>query len=283
MEDPLRKNGGHEASQTAILPTELLAHVTPAKLIENAHRYPEMRWEPTERQQERLRMIHEVLKQIPLIHGTRYGSLASESSDLLPTDELPPEHRGNSLESDRSLGLTKCVFFGWGLAEKKYGKHVLCFSPDILDLNTTFVTPSDIGHIVLADEKPFLDFRPDERARVQTEYFDLMVRGRDWLEIIARRVLKMVENGERFVHLYTTYSLGEVKHTGIVPNRYILGSFSSQDLRPHYRFLYEHGFAFNNIEFNRRTNQQGVDPTPEECGVDYEHASQFWKRKLGIT
>ncbi len=276
-----------DEKKTAILPTELLHYVPVERLYENAQNYPEMAMELTEAQKERARRIKDVLMQIPLIHATSNEQIAKGLSDISPSDDLSVGHHGHSLESDRSLGLTRCVFFNWGMAQKGYGRFIAQFSPELLDRENVFVTPMDIGHIELADERPFDEFEPEKRDRVDKNYFKYMVTGKVWKEIIARRILKTVESGQPFFPLSTSYTLGEIKHYGTVNAKDFIGSFPISDMRTHYRYLYEHGLAFTNMEENRmlyqRTgNKYGVDSSHEECGINYEEASIFWKKTLGL-
>ena len=226
--------------------------------------------------------------EIPLIHATSNETISQGLADMKPTEDLPNNHQGHSLESDRSLGLTKCVFFGWGLPQKGYGRFITKFSPELLDLENVFVTPMDIGHIEFADHKPFEDFEEERKKRIDEHYFSSMVTGRAWQEIMARRVLKHIEEGNPFFPLYDLYSMGEIKHYGKVPSQEFLGSFKTSDMREHYKYLYEHGFSFANMEQDNRLYRQtgkkyGVDPLYEECNIDYEEASNFWKKTLNIS
>lgn len=273
--------------KTAVLPPELLPYVSLERLSANAQNYPEMAMELTEIQKERVEKINDVLAQVPLIHATSNEQIANGLSGISPSDDLPVGHHGYSLESDRSLGLTKCVFFNWGMAQKGFGRFIAQFSPDLLDRENTFVTPMDIGQIEFADDRPFEEFEPERRDRVDQHYFKYMVTGKTWKDIIARRILKTAESGQSFFPLSSSYSLGEIKHYGTVSVQDYIGSFPVADLRAHYRFLYEHGFSFTNMELDRGIMQNGgkrtsVDPTYEDCGINYEEASNFWKRTLEI-
>lgn len=270
----------------AVLPFELERYVSVERLVENAQNYPEMQRELSEIQKERITRIKDVLNQIPLIHATSNQSVTAGTVNLLPTDDLPANHRGHSLESDRSIGLTQCVFFNWGLAQKGYGRTILEISSELLDSNRTFVTPTDFGHIEFADEFPFDDFEEDRKERIEKYYFSKMVTGKAWKEIIARRILFELESGGSLYSLLSSDSLGEVKHFGPVDARYIIGKFQIADPRAHYKYLYEHGFAFESMEQDRmleaRTGRKAgaIDPTHEQCGIDYEKACAFWRDKL---
>ncbi|MDD2656694.1 MAG: hypothetical protein PHQ18_03970 [Patescibacteria group bacterium] len=270
-----------------LLPPELIKYVSIERLVENVKNYPEMSQELTEVQKERIKKIKEILEQIPLIHATSNESIAKGLTDLKPIDELPSGQIGHSLESDRSLGLTKCVFFGWGLSQKGYGRFITKFSPKLLNSDNVFVTPMDIGHIEFADHKPFEDFEEERKRRIDESYFSSMVTGKDWQEIIARRMLKHIEEDNHFFPLYDLYTMGEIKHYGTVPAQQFLDSFKTSDMRAHYKYLYEHGFSFANMEQDNRLYKKtgkryGVDPLYDECDINYEEASDFWKKTLDI-
>lgn len=270
-----------------VLPKELLPYVSPQQLIEQGKNHRLMTMELTERQKEQVKRIKAVLLEIPLIHASSHPSLLTGTQDLLPADDLPKGHYGHSHTSDRSLGLTRCVFFGWGLAEKGYGRQILQISPTLLDSANVFVTPTDIGHIELAEDIPFEEYEPERKERIKKYYFEKMVTGSDWVEITARKILETIEEGESFFPLRHSYSLGEIKHVGAVPAKYIVGSFPVSDLKSQYRFLYEHGFSFTNMEgvrnaFINTGQKQSVDPLHEECGINYEEVSTFWKKRLEI-
>jgi len=282
-------NFSEDKEKTAILPAELLRYVSIDRLHENAQNYPEMTMELTEIQKERLQKINKVLMQIPLIHATSDEQIANGLSDISPSDDLPFDHYGHSLESDKSLGLTKYVFLNWGMAQKGYGRFIAQFSPELLDRDNVIATPMDIGHVEFADDQPFEEFDPKRKRRVDDNYFKYMVTGKIWKEIIARRILKTVESGQPFFPLNTSYSLGEIKHYGSISSKDFIGSFPITDMRTHYRFLYEHGFSFTNMEENRMLYKAtgkdygaGVNPSHEECGINYEEASTFWKKTLGL-
>lgn len=270
---------------SARLPPELKDYIPPSLLRENAIRLLTKHGELSEVQRQRVLIIKDVLDELPLLHATRFGEiLTTGMHDILPLCELPPDHRGNSLESDISLGLTRCVFMGWGLGEKsRYGQTILQISPRLLD--STFVTFGDIGSIEFAQPHSYEGYSPKAKERIEKRYFGTMVSGKIWKEVIARRILRQIESGAIFFELNSMFSLGEIKHFGCVSKELIIGSFNTTDLRGHYKYLYEHGFAFSNMELNRRLshrnpNHRGVDPKHEDCGIDYESASNFWRNKL---
>lgn len=90
-----------------------------------------------------------------------------------------------------------------------------------------------------------------------------MVTGKARKEIIARRILMTIESGNSLFRLNSD-SLGEIKHYGKVSTKDYLGSFSTRnasDMNNHYRYIYEHGFAFFNMENIRDACQK----TGENC------------------
>ncbi len=263
------------------LPSELSRLVSADSIQKNVKNYPEMIRDLTEIQKERVDKIKNILTKIPLIHTSSNEQIAKGVSDIIPLDELPNDHRGHSYKSDRSLGLTKYVFLNWGMSDRGhcYGKFVSKFSTNLLDDERTIVTPMDIGQIVLADEYSFDELELEKKQRIEDYYFKYIVSGKAWKEIIARRVLKELEAGKHFFLLNSSYSLGEIKHYGSVDAKNFIGSFPVSDLRENFRFLYEHGFAFDNVETEGVENRKRIY---EQCKIDYKKASGFWKNKLKL-
>ncbi len=262
------------------IPLELAAHVTPTKIAENFSNYPEMQQILSPEQQRRVGLIKGTLSQIPLIHGTGHDL---DGLDILPIGDLPEGHRGRTHGLDRSLGLHKYTFFNWGLPEKTSGSTIMLVNPEILNSPNTLVTGFDIGEIRMVDDTPYDDVKDDVKESYQREYFDKVVTGTQWVEIVARRVLADVEAGKPFYSLWSKGALGEIKHLGKVDKGAILGKITADDFKSYYKFLYEHGFSFSNIEHYRELEKrtgvwQGVDPTPEECGIDYDDAAKYWQR-----
>lgn len=266
------------------LAPELGRYVSAINLKQNAERYPELQRELTPDQVRKVGQIKGQLLQLPLIHGTREPF--APQTDILPTSELPAEHRGHTYGLDKSLGLDKYTFFHWGLPEKStYGRNFLVVSPSILTSPNTVVTPRDIGTIAYVDDTPFEQLPDEKKKRYQEGYLDKMVTGQQWLEIISRRVLASYESGNPFYNLHSTSSLGEIKHLGSVGHQFIDRQLSDKQFSEYYKFLYEHGFSFDNMErarelYQRTGKKYGVDPLPEECGVDYDQASKYWEQLL---
>ena len=262
------------------IPPELSTHVSPARIAENFSKYPEMQQPLSPEQQRRVDLIKGTLFQIPLIHGTPHDL---DGVDLLPISELPDGHRGHTHGLDRSLGLHKYTFFNWGLPEKTSGRNIMLVNPAILNNPNTLVTGFDIGEIRMVNDTPYDEVDDEVKEAYQTRYFDKMVTGTQWVEIVARRVLADVEEGKPFYSLWSKGALGEIKHLGKVDKSAVMGKITYDDFKSYYKFLYEHGFSFSNIEHDREWTKKlgyktSVDPTAEECGIDYDEAAKYWER-----
>ncbi len=284
MNPPGERNQFENVGEAPLLPDELLRHVSPEKLEENAAQYPELQRGLSEKQQKQVEVIKGVLLKLPLIHATREPF--DVENNILPNSDLPDQSAGNTYGLDRSLGLDKYTFFHWGLPEKsRYGKNFLLLSSELLFSPNTIVTPRDIGTIAYVDNTPFDELETDTQKAYQEGFFDQMVTGRKWFEIIARRVLASYEAGNKLFALTHSAALGEIKHLGQVDHSLIERQITSGDFNEYYKFMYETGFAFTNMEdkrgiFLRTGKNMGVDPLPEECGIDYEQAAKHWETIL---
>lgn len=284
--DTVENVGGNFSaeSRSTLLAPELGRYVSAVDLKQNAKRYPELQRELTPDQERKVGQIKKQLLQLPLIHGTREPF--APQTDILPISELPSEHRGHTYGLDKSLGLDKYTFFHWGLPEKSiYGANFLLVSPSLLTRPNTVVTPRDIGTIAYVDDTSFEQLPDEKKKQYQKGYLDQMVTGQQWLEIIARRVLESYELGNSFYNLYSTSFLGEIKHLGKVEHQLIERQISYKQFNEYYKYLYEHGFSFENMEQARKLYQRtgkkyGIDSLPEECGVDYDKASKYWEQLL---
>lgn len=274
----------HEQEPSKInLPPELQKYVSVKKLEQNFSLYPEMQLELSGEQKRKVKIIKNTLLQLPLVHATKKPF--EKGVPIVPTIDLPEGARSHTFGLDKSLGLDKYTFFHWGVpARSDHGTHFLLVNPSLLQSPNTIVTPCDIGDIALVGNDPFDKVEKDKKERYQKEYLDKMVSGENWVEINARKVLKSIEGGNPFYGLNRN-TLGEVKHLGPVSADLITTQISFEDLQYHYKFLYEHGFSIPNIEQERRLYlrlgiRNGADPLPEECGIDYEEAAEFWDKSL---
>lgn len=272
-----------------VLAPELNSFVTPLRINQNFVAYPEIQAPVTPEQLRKIEIIKDTLLQLPLIHHTTHRF---SGGDLLPLYELPAGHHNNTLNVDRSLGLDKYVFLNWGLPEKSsaLGSQVHLVDPKVLKSPNTIVTPDDLLALGYTKDKTFQELPDDMRKDYEENYFGKMVSGRHWLEIIARRVLVSIEKRHPFFVLknksyVNRTALGEIKHFGKVDKNFIQQTISTRNLGSYYKFLYEHGFAVSDLEFERKNfissgKRSGLSVLPEECGVDYEAASKYWTQVL---
>lgn len=276
------------STDTGISP-ELRKFVDEARLAKNFAEYPEMQIELTAEQENRVGLIRAELFTLPLIHGTKQKDVGGDGAGIVPSSELPSGAPSNTYDLDKSVGLDKYAFFSWGfVGRSQYGANFLEVSPSVVTSQKTIVTPCDIGQFVFADDAVY-DKLPDEKkARLERNYFSKIVKGKDWVEILARRILKAVESGKSFFELSSMETMGEIKHNGTVPSDAIVGRFTSGEMKQYWKFLYEHGFSFSNLEHDRdlysQTGDRGnqVDKFPEDYGIDYEKCATHWRKLLNI-
>lgn len=262
------------------LPKKLSDYINQESLKENAASYEEMQLRLDPEQERRVGIIRENLMQLPLIHATKEP--LSLGQDVLPYKDRPLKTRGNTYKFDASLGLDQYVFLTWGLPiEYRYGNNYIGVSPEILTNPNTIVTPTDVGSIRMVDNTIFEDLSEEIQKKYHDNYFKKMVRGTDWIEIIARRALLELESGKRFFTLYEG-SLGEIKHFGKIDSRFITRQFNHEELTEYYRALYANGYSIGGMEWAREIHKrEGIrvseQPFPEELGVDYEQDSKYWE------
>lgn len=266
------------------LPPELSKYINAEKLYQNSDNYPEMQRNLSPEQQRKIGLIKNTLLTLPLIHVTRESLPAG--ANIKPSNELQQDGKTNTYGLDRSLDLDKYTFFNWGLPQRSgYGTNIVLLSASILNDSDTIATPWDIGEIAYVDETPYEDLPQEKKDRYQKGYFDKMVTGKKWLEIIARRVLQSYEDGKPFYRLGGRGTLGEIKHLGQVHSDNITSQITKPDFPAYYKFLYEHGFAYGPMEDNRELflrlgKRMGVDSSHEDCGIDYDEAALYWKNLL---
>lgn len=217
------------SENSVILASELERFVSADKLAANAANYPEMQSELSPDDFRKVELIKLRLLKLPLIHATK--APIPDDADLLPSALLPQNHPKTTFGTDKSLGLDNYAFFNWGLPEKsEYGKHFLLVDPKILFASHTIVTPEDLGSIYFVDSTRFDDLPNDRKQTIQKRYFDKVVSGKAWLEIIARRFLNDYKQGSQLSSLSSRHALGEIKHLGPVSATSIQRKISADDL-----------------------------------------------------
>ena len=238
-------------SPEARIPQKLAKLLTPEALRRNASNYPEMRYDLPEALVEGIRKR---LLELPLVHRTdaarfseRPGSKPTVYDEPVPHSYLVSESEdaethGNTFQLDRDLDLDEFVFLSWGEVFSGYvdGRYALLVSPELLLSPDCLVTPDDIAEVVSSKALHKGVGKLDDKSReeIEKEYLSKIVSGRDWIEIEARRIAKMIVDGVPEEEAYSTFNgLGEIKYRGRIPKSMILAHLDLKDSRqyPQYR------------------------------------------------
>jgi hypothetical protein len=268
-------------SHIPVLPSSLEKVIATDRVKNNVANYPELQMPISELQKKRLAEIRKTLLEIPLIYTS--GQQLPEGVDIQPKSRFE-ENSSHGLEKD--MGLDSCVFLSWGLPEQTvFGNNFLLLSPKLLFEPQTLVTPTAMRAKVQNEDLSYTALAPDVRKRFDIEYLNMMVRGSDWFEIVARRVLLSFERKNNLFPLFSFETLGEIKYFSVIDHKYIQKQITEHEIKSLYKFLYEHGFCFYNMEQTRRMFYAtgmilGVDPLPEDCDINYNDVSDYWRRKL---
>ncbi|OGJ22481.1 MAG: hypothetical protein A2804_03415 [Candidatus Pacebacteria bacterium RIFCSPHIGHO2_01_FULL_46_10] len=237
----------------------------PSLLARNRANYNELRKKLNEKECEAIERIKFALLELPMIHKSRHRFKKKER--ILPASQLRQDQLSMIDDFDRKLGLDQFVYFYWGIPERSVGggTYVL-IDPHILLNENCVITPADIN-----------DYRYQESTQKMAieRYFRKMITGKDWLEIIARRILKAVQKGQLTYQLWDFQSLGEIKFFGVVEPRWILGQpYTIKDLSALEVSWYEHGFSCNRHGYGV---EEEIPNRVEKIPVNIEKAKAFWQ------
>lgn len=255
---PITDNlGAKESEQRNAISDKLRPYVTEERLAANALNYPEMQRELSSRDERQIASVRERILGMPLTHATK-NSLAPELSKkegLKPYVAASEVSVGATRPIDTSLGLDEYTFMNWGYIDDVYGHNVIIVDAHAM-LEKTIVTPLDITRAAPSklDLKPwqYQDLPQGAKESVEQRYFGRMVTGKDWLEIMARKVHKFVKEKPDYPFPIDEYETnGEIKRYGAVPAEYIIGGFKlPEDLlarrserRKWGDSMWEHGIA----------------------------------------
>lgn len=179
---------------------ELSPIITEERLAANVLGYEVMQLDLSSREERQVHDIRNRLLAMPLVHTTSEAHIASIlANGIHPYHEaskLPDTPQGATFALDRSLGLDRYVFARWGSVDAgTYGYHNIRLSGRLL-LANTIVTPGDLVSLGLSSAESsafrnttYSELAADTKQILDDQYFDTMVTGERWLEIIARRVL----------------------------------------------------------------------------------------------
>lgn len=238
-------------------------------LVENAAKYPEMQQEYSPEEAGGIARVKEYLLAIPLVHTTHASTSLSDFNDvgLLPHRSRPEGIRGNSYGIDTSLGLDEYAFAYWGMSQyvSRYDpKNSLLIDARLLLEPEVLATPGDLFDVpsVHASVGPFEKLDLWAMDGIRRGYLNKIVSGKDWLEIMARRIYTWaVQNPDELMTLIKPSSLGEIKHLGAVDRGWIMGMMNLAEHQEYWYGLIKSGFmpAF-----------QYLHPTPTNGSeVDY--------------
>lgn len=270
---------GELLRQDVALSERLTAYMTSDRLDENAYRYPEMTWRLSSSERLGIKAVESVLLQLDLSHTTG-APYEDFYNGILPNSQLPEvvRDKGHTVPFDRSLGLDHYVFMHHGVFDDNghYGANQVVIDAKLLLDGRTIVTPSDV--CVSADAShDFNNSDPWIRNGVETAYFDQMVRGRDWVAIIARRVFAhLVDNDFSEYGLSHEEMFGEVKYHGVVAPRYIKGYVTPEDRPKKWREMMELGFVPQPV-YRAKGRRLSHTVLLQHIGADHGTTRRAWK------
>ena len=200
------------------------------ELRENAQRYEEMAWDIPQKRIDEAKMN---LRKLTLFHMSnrlpieRYNP---SNTKLMPFSSIC-EMRGstweqsrlhNSFRLDKHLGLTEYVFMSYGAPDTAYGSRGIQISADMLEDERCIASPSDIRRSV--DAYTFhRGIEIPEDMETVAKYRASLVTGRDWLEILARRIARHPGDMTESISMSVSEgALGEIKYRGTIPPKYIM-------------------------------------------------------------
>lgn len=223
---PAHEGAEPQLPEGVVIADRLRGYMTPERLAANALGYDVMRRELSPTDERRIAAIRERLLGIPLLHGMRDPAYLKQAlrEGLLPYASTADEH-GNSGRFDADLGLDEYVFANWGVLVDKYPHFVVVDARAMLE--GAIVTPKDAvrcGTDIF--QRTYSELSDAEKVRFNQEYFDKMVTGSAWLEIMARQVYEFAERKPESPFPVPPFtSLGEVKLYGKLDPGFIIGDF----------------------------------------------------------
>ena len=303
-----------ENKELPVIPDELAKYVSPTDIIANAQNYREMQKEYTPGQLLAVQAIKDSLLDIELTHTTKADIpfAVFREQGILPESHLATQST-HTFPLDRSLGLNQYAFMNWGEFNQEpedqdeeykniYGTKVIGLHPQtVLFSPRTIVTPTDIHHSM----KYNMDHTAEELVDPETgtvpfdRYLSEIVRGRDWLEIVGRKVLDSMIFQDKvardpkfadfhpapvtvFTHPTHQWPLGEIKHFGAVPPKAITSTTETpEEFRAKWKPMVEkHGFAPTSIEYALKGDWPEVKA---EMGIDTAKSRARWQEILELA
>lgn len=261
-----------------VIPDILAQYITPTQILNNVINYPEMQRELGSTDRTIIERVKAAMLQMPLVHSTGRNKDQILSLGILPFSKKPADFFGNSMSLDESLGLTEYTFYNWGIVEKSTGhgtNHVLV-SADLLFDPRTIVTENDVFRYVFSD-KSYSELDERRKEALQTQYLGKMLAGRDWVEIMARRVYFALQGGNTHVlNMSGDCAFGEIKIFGTMSPSEVRLFLHPGDERDYWTWQIRNGFLPGPVGRALITKTSEYDPKPEELGATLEEMMKFW-------
>lgn len=239
-------------------------------LSENRHNHPEFGIRLSEQEVAALPKIQNALLELPLLHRT---------SANIPDNSSLKSSRGIGRVSgigklDKSLGLDQLVYFSWGpTTHISSGQPHYLIDSNILLSDQVVVTEHDITASTFGGTGTIYDeLTTDKKKSIKRIYFGKMLTGKDWLDLISRRVLLNLKNGDSLFDVKENLALGEVKVLHKVLPKYIVGKPKGEmALSRALKNWYEHGISIDG-------------KIPKHVGkldINLREASRYWRNLVG--
>lgn len=270
---------GESLSDLPVISDKLAQYITPQQILANVANFPEMQRELDGRDALIVERVKAAMMRLPLVYSTHRDKDQIMSRGILPFSRKPSAFYGNSMPLDESLGLTDYTFYNWGIVEKSIGhgpNHAL-LSAELLFDPRTIVTPNDISRYVYSQD-PYNELDESKKGVIQEQYLGRVLAGRDWVEVMSRKVYFALKGGNtRVLFMGSDCTLGEVKILGIVPSSEVWSFLLPINERDYWAWQIKNGFLPGPVgRAMEPYSSSSYDPKPEELGVTLDEMMGYW-------
>lgn len=273
------------SSEALVLPEGMAKYVDADKLDENFRNHPESQRDLSEGQLLAIQEIRSRLEQLPLVHCTEAGSEEFEEKGILPGNQLP-DGGVNTNTLDRHFGLDRFVFSTlYEIVFDTYGDTALVIDPQLKSANNMLVTPLDLGYMVPVGTDP--KDLSEEHCKKIDEYFDSMMLGEDWMEIISRQALTILINEMRapahkrrddMALLPLFVNPGEWKHYGAIkPDNIVDNSYGDGGLLVNEMWAQQGVIPVEWHISDEARLWEGARYVDDVEGIDVKELRKFWR------
>lgn|GEM_PF-1109717 len=292
------------SSEALVLPERMAQYVDAGRLRDNFHNHPESQRDLSEGEQLAVREIRARLERLPLLHYTNSGDFPGRFMEMgiLPSSQLSGR-RTNTYRLDCHFGLDQFVFSSLYPSNAcYYGAKMVFIDPRLKTIDTMLVTPRDLNDTVPTAKTDPNNLSKEDCRKID-EYFDSMMFGADWLDILARQALdSFVEEmrtsrdkgGEgvemALLPLGFDFCYGEWKHYGAIDPGNIVDTYDCSFPILEYPCANDdvismawlpHGFVFSKYRLLDKSavpsTWHGVLSNYGIEGVDVKDLRQFWR------